>query len=491
MGFGSLKTKITVLTVGIIGILFAMILLVNNIFIERYYQNEKINDIVGAYHTIDEIMQKYDCEQISDDELHHEISWSTNPLGVSLFIMDSSWETVYSSKAEDNDERERVKENVFMPDGIKSEVIMQGDNYTVQKAFDRRLNDYYIELVGSLTDGNIAMLRMPIGSIKESVRISNRFIAYVGIFILILSVVFVYLYSAWITKPVKSLSNIAERMSELDFSAKYEGKDKSELGLLGNSMNSMSESLEKNIAQLKSANLELKKDIENKIQIEEMRSDFIANVSHELKTPIALIQGYAEGLKEGISDDPENIEYYCDVIMDEAGKMNALVKKLLTLNQLEAGEEIALERFDITELTEGIINSNSIRMEQNNIKVVFDVKDACCVWADEYKIEAVITNYLSNAINHCQYDKIIKITIQRIDDVVRVSVFNTGDNIPEADIDKIWDKFYKVDKARTREYGGNGIGLSIVKAIMNAHDKKFGVINHSNGVEFWFEVDSD
>ena len=222
-----------------------------------------------------------------------------------------------------------------------------------------------------------------------------------------------------------------------------------------------------------------------------MRKEFISNVSHELKTPIALIQGYAEGLQEGINDNPQDVEYYCDVIIDEAGKMNKMVKNLLTLNQLEFGNgQVNMERFDIVSVVAGVINSMRLRAEQNNVTIEFPRQNPVYVWADEFQIEEVITNYLSNAFNHVDENKLIKVEIIEKNGIVRVSVFNTGKQIPEEELDNIWVKFYKVDKARTRAYGGNGIGLSIVKAIMDRHEKGYGVMNHENGVEFWFELDS-
>jgi signal transduction histidine kinase len=225
-----------------------------------------------------------------------------------------------------------------------------------------------------------------------------------------------------------------------------------------------------------------------------MRTDFLSNVSHELKTPIALIQGYAEGLKDGIADDVESRNYYIDVIIDEAAKMNTMVKRLLTLNQLEFGDdEPIMERFDIAELVRSVVNANEIRANQKNLKIITENADnTLYAWGDEIKVEEVITNYISNAINHCKGDNLIKVTIENKDDAnIRVKVFNTGDAIPDEDIDRIWEKFYKVDKARTREYGGNGIGLSIVKAIMTSMGKEAGVRNLDNGVEFWFDLDCD
>ena len=210
---------------------------------------------------------------------------------------------------------------------------------------------------------------------------------------------------------------------------------------------------------------------------------------HELKTPIALIQGYAEGLQECINDDAQSREFYCDVIIDEAGKMNNMVKKLLTLNQLEFGNDtITMERFDLTELVRGVVQSVQLLADQKEAKLHFALTEPVYVWGDEFKIEEVVTNYVSNALNHVDYEKKIEIKTEIRNDVVRISVFNTGDTIPEADLDKVWVKFYKVDKARTREYGGSGIGLSIVKAIMDSMHQKCGVKNYSNGVEFWFEL---
>jgi len=222
-----------------------------------------------------------------------------------------------------------------------------------------------------------------------------------------------------------------------------------------------------------------------------MRSDFISNVSHELKTPIALIQGYAEGLQDNVNDDPENRNYYCDVIIDEAAKMNNIVRKLLSLNQLEYGEQsLEYDRFDIYDLLRGVLRDTEILQKQQDVTVHLYGEGPCYVWADEYRIEEVVTNYVSNAFHHVSKSREIAVSVKKTDATVRVSVYNTGEPIPEEDLDKVWIKFFKVDKARTREYGGSGIGLSVVKAVMDAHNRKCGVINHEGGVEFWFELDA-
>lgn len=176
--------------------------------------------------------------------------------------------------------------------------------------------------------------------------------------------------------------------------------------------------------------------------------------------------------------------------MDEASKMNNMVKKLLTLNQLEFGNDVvSMERFDITALVKNYIQSATILIKQNEITVRMKDYPAIYVWADEYKTEEVFMNYFSNAVNHCGGEKEITVSLEEGDGKVKVSVFNTGELIPEECLPHLWEKFYKVDKARTREYGGSGVGLSIVKAIMESMNQKFGVENCEKGVLFWFELE--
>jgi len=218
----------------------------------------------------------------------------------------------------------------------------------------------------------------------------------------------------------------------------------------------------------------------------------LSNVSHELKTPIALIQGYAEGLQEGIDEDAEGRAFYCGVIIDEANKMNRMVKQLMTLDQLESGQNVTtVERFDIVALVNNYVQSADILVRQYEAAVSVERRGALYVWGDEFKVEEVVMNYFTNALNHLDHNKEIEIRFVEDEEknLVRVTVFNTGLPIPEESIPHLWEKFYKVDKARTREYGGSGVGLSIVRAVMNAMHQDYGVNNYDNGVEFWFELE--
>lgn len=378
-------------------------------------------------------------------------------------------------------------ENTIVPFEWQSEPSEDTDNNSDNGSSDKPDTN---ERDNQIPD-TLILLRTNLESIKESAALANEFLAYIAIAVVILGSFIMFIISRRFTRPIHDLAGIAKKMTDLDFDAKYEVKSKDEIGELGNSINTLSDKLEATISELKQANNELLSDIQKKTEIDEMRKEFLSNVSHELKTPISLIQGYAEGLKENINEDEESRNFYCEVIMDEADKMNQMVKKLLSLNELEFGNtQVNFVRFDISGLIRTILESTEILFRQKEVNLIFDQQEPVYVWADEYLIEQVLTNYISNALNHVSGQRFIEIKLIPHDDIVRIAVFNTGENIPEEELEKIWVKFYKVDKARTREYGGSGIGLSIVKAIMNSHNRECGVINRPVGVEFWFELDA-
>lgn len=461
-------------------------LILNSTLLGTYYINKKQNALVSAYNSINEASSAGD---ITSEEYDIELKKICDKYNIQVLVADGESEAVKYSMNDPKTVLKQLFDNIFL--GVDEEsLLLNTDNYKMQVVRDYKTQTEYIEMWGMLDNGYIFMLRSALEGIRESVSISNHFLAYVGLAAILVSIFLVVWLSNRVTKPILELANISERMKHLDFDAKYVGNDKTEIAILGNNINELSEALEETISELRTANNELLKDIERKDKVDEMRREFLSNVSHELKTPIALIQGYAEGLKEGINDDEESRDFYCDVIMDEAAKMNALVKNLLTLNQLEAGNDIVnMERFDITALMKNYIVSADILIRQKGISVRMEDYGPIYVWGDEFRVEEVFMNYFTNAINYAQNDMTIDIKIVREDGKARISVFNTGSPIPQESVEHLWEKFYKVDKARTREYGGSGIGLSIVKAIMESMNQKYGVINYDNGVEFWFELD--
>lgn len=488
-----MKRSLTLQYTGtILGLVAGTVLLCwffNTSFLEYYYTYNKQNALLEGFSTIDEESGKGSLESAAFDVAFEKICANGN---ISILIISADGSIIRTSVNDTQALKRQFMDVLFGdPSDKSSEVLEETNRYMLERQVDSRLNSEYLALWGTLSDGNLILMRSALESIRESAVISNRFLAYAGIAAVFLSAVISILASRKIARPILELTEISRRMTNLDFNAKYQGKGKNEIDQLGEHINQLSHTLERTISELKSANNELQIDIEKKTQVDEMRKEFLSNVSHELKTPLALILGYAEGLSECINDDEESRNFYCEVIMDEADKMNQMVKKLLTLNQLEFGNDlVVMERFDMTELIRGVIASSSILLKQNGISLTFHTDMPMYVWADEFKVEEVMTNYLSNAIHHAQDPKHIDIKYTQMEDYVRVSVFNTGKKIPREDLDRIWIKFYKVDKARTREYGGSGIGLSIVKAIMDSFHRDCGAINHADGVEFWFELDT-
>lgn len=400
---------------------------------------------------------------------------------------------IYSSigmETEDQIDNNNMYSDFVSAEDSEDNIINPGQ-YVIQQIYVSRLGSNYLYLSAILDNGDRLLLRSSYDNIQESVNISMRFFMYIAIGMLIIGIFFMFLVTRRFIKPLTQLSQIAHKIAQLQFDTKYVVQSNDEIGELGGSINYLSENLERTLAELKSANYQLQQDLEVRSKNDEMRKEFLSNVSHELKTPIALIQGYAEGLIENINDDEESRQFYCEVIVDEANKMNNLVKKLLDLNQLEFGNNtVNVEHFNLIDVIWNYLNSAEILFKQKGVKLQTDMPESVYVWADVYMVEEVFNNYLSNALNHVSGENIIYISMKQKESTVRISVYNSGERIPEEDIKQIWDKFYKVDKARTREYGGSGVGLSIVRASMELLGQAYGVENKESGVEFYFELDA-
>ena len=482
----SLKTQMSMVFVGLLICLVAAFMIINGRFLEPYYISNKESRFIELYENLNNVSNDddWDAKKKNDSLLHF-----AEKNNISYLVIEKD-NDVHTNVHDKNMLKNQLMGYFLNQAQKESSVLKSTDNYQITRSWDPWNQNYYIEMWGNLDDGSQFLLRSPVESIKESAAISNRFLLYIGSILIVITVLLIWYFSKRITEPLRELARLSDRMADLDFEAKYTRGGSNEIGELGANFNRMSEKLESTISELKKANNSLQKDIEQKDKLEKMRNEFLGNVSHELKTPIALIQGYAEGLKEGVNEDAESRDFYCDVIMDEAAKMNRMVKNLLTLNQLEFGDEdIVFDRFNLTALIRGVLQSMEILADQADATVNFRQTEDIYVWADEFKVEQVVRNYVSNAFHHVSGDKVIEVKMIVEGDKVRVTVFNTGTPIPEEDIGHIWDKFYKVDKAHTREYGGNGIGLSIVKAIMKSFHQQYGVKNYDNGVEFWFELD--
>ena len=467
-----------------------LLVLANNTVLESYYIYSKEKQLKVVYNQVNEYYNRLDYTY----DLERELERISVRNDFDILIKGLSDETIYTSN---NDFFATFYQlGISGKKGDSSQkVIDQDSKVTITKIQDYRNNMTYVLLSGKLDNGYNLYMRISTNSIQESVRISNRLLYILAAITIVIAGSIAIVISRKFTNSILELNDIAEKMSNLDFSKKYKVKDSDdEINNLGKSINKMSDKLKQTIKRLQETNLELEKDVEEKSKINEMRTTFISDVSHELKTPIALIQGYSEGLIENVNSNDEDRKFYAEVILDESNKMDKLVKQLLELMKLEYGKrEFNNTTFDIIELEKEVVRKSKVMLDEKKINVKFEGRKKAEVLADDFYIEQVITNYITNAIKHAKEEngeKVIKITnkVDKKKNKLRVSVYNTGDKLEDEQILRVWNRFYKADESRNRNDGGVGIGLSLVKAIMNNYGNDYGVENKENGVEFYFEL---
>ena len=489
--FNSIRVKLFFTLCIAVVVIVILLIIINNIILETFFLYNKKGTLKNAFEQINLLYNnRYSQTQIED--LINKIELSNNY----EILLKNSEGTIYTSNKNYISNFEQMAKKASLYTKKDEDIIELKDNMIIRTVKEEKTNIGYLFLAAELDNGNQLYIRTPISFIHESVEISNRFLYTMAMFVIVLAAIVVSFVSRRFTKPIVELNNIAKQMSNLDFSTKYQEIDTDdEINNLGKSINVMSDKLEKTINTLRISNSELEKDIEKKSKIDEMRKSFISDVSHELKTPIALIQGYSEGLLENVNKDEESRRFYAEVIQDEAEKMDKLVKQLLELMNLEYGErEFNNKEFSIIELEKEVLRKLDVMIKEKNIEIIFDDKEDIKVFADSFYIEEIITNYVTNAIKHAKEidgEKFIKIenSINKDKNLVTIKVFNTGEKIKEEDGRRLWNRFYKGDESRNREDGSTGIGLSIVKAIMNNYGKDYGYNNKTDGVEFYFELD--
>ena len=488
--FKSVRFKLFFTMCVVIAIIVLCLVAVNSIVLKSFYLYSKIDNLKDVYKKINNYYNSNNTLNSLEEELRR-IAFNNN---YDIFIKTENNVIVFST---DKDLYSAI-EVLTSANQLNNEILLADGKIEIKKINDNIKNISYILLSGQLDNEYELYISIPALPIDESVKISNQTLILIGIIILVVSGFIASYISKKFTAPIVQLNNITKKMARLDFSQKYKNIDTNdEINELGNNINLMSDKLKRTIKQLRENNSELEKDIEEKSKIDDMRKQFISDVSHELKTPIALIQGYAEGLIENVNTDDESRKFYAEVILDESNKMDTLVKQLLELMKLEYGKrEFRNEQFNIVELINEVIRKCKVMFDDKKIEIIFKHYNEIMVFADSFYIEQVVTNYLTNAIKHAKdVDGIkqieVKIQTNEKNGKVRVSVFNTGNNISENAILKIWGRFYKEDTSRNREDGGTGIGLALVKAIMINYKNDYGVINRKNGVEFYFELDKE
>ena len=487
----SVRVKLFMTLSLVILLIIIFLILVNNFVLGRFYLYSKRQTLKSVYRTVNDYYNNDKSENF--EEKLEQIAIQNN---FDILIRNNENVNIYTSNKDFYSTFGQMNEMTSRFNIGVGELIEQSDNFVIKKIKDSKNGITYILSSSTLDNGYLLYIRIPISSIQESVKISNNFLYLMAGFAILIAAVIVSYVSRKFTDPILELNDIAKKMSNLDFSHKYRIKDvDDEINNLGRSINVMSDKLERTINQLRNSNIELEKDIEEKSKIDEMRKSFISDVSHELKTPIALIQGYSEGLLENVNTDEESRKFYAEVILDETNKMDKLVKQLLELMKLEYGKrQFNDKKFNIVEVEKEVVRKSKVMLEEKKVKIEFNLSEEINVFADDFYIEQVISNYITNAIKHVKEidgKKVISIVneVKIEKNKVRVKIFNTGENIAEEHINRIWNRFYKVDESRNRTDGGTGIGLSFVKAIMNNYGNRYGVTNKEDGVEFYFDLD--
>lgn len=348
----------------------------------------------------------------------------------------------------------------------------------------------YLVLKKELSFGGEIEIYSYKGNIEVNANIATTFTWATVIVILTLGLVFVLIYTRRFTKPLIKMSEITEKMSNMDFSEKCKSRSRDEIGILSESINNLSDSLDATLTDLSEKNQKLQDDIEKKQTLDQLRKEFISSISHELKTPIAIIKGYAEGAEFMLdSGDVAGAKEYCDIIAKESDKMNGLVYELLELSRFELGDSrLDIEQFSLKNFIDDYTSTEKIVFNENGIKFSQNIPESIICEGDFVKLTMVLNNYVSNAIAHASGTKQVHIYCEEFEKIVRVKVYNTGEHIGKEDIEKIWKSFYRADKSLSRKDGRYGLGLSIVSAIQNLHELDYGVENAENGVIFWFDI---
>ncbi len=353
--------------------------------------------------------------------------------------------------------------NVVCAEGSTTQYILYGKSFK---------NNYHIEI------------STEINPIQENASLAVTVTTVISVLALGLALIFIYDYSRRFTKPLIQMNDVMKRIAALDFSAKTDIERNDEIGTLADNINTVSESLNTALSELREKNAQLREDIEKERRLEKMRQDFVSSASHELKTPIAIIRGYAEGLKINTQGDTE----YCDIIIKEADKMNELVINMLEQSMYATGtkppekSDFSLKCYinSFLKTTEPIFNDKEITVE-------CDIEDTD-LYGDEKQLTTVLSNIVLNACSHASGEKLIRISTENLGEQVKINIFNTGSQIESKDSDGIFTSFYRADKAHSRKEGRFGLGLSIVKSIVTNHGCECGFNNEINGVTFWFTV---
>lgn len=327
-------------------------------------------------------------------------------------------------------------------------------------------------------------LTAPLQPVSEASKVLFLLIPYIGLVVILISVIGGLIYSKVISKPLISMNKVAKEMAKLDFTKKCTVKGEDEIGELSQSLNDLSNNLRISMEELQRANEQLLDDIAKEREIEKKRREFIATISHELKTPITILKGQIEGMLSNIGiykDRDKYLKRNLEVLND----MEYMVKETLEISKLESqGFKPRKEQVSLSKIVEECIYNISFIAKRKNIFIDKNINEDLFVHGDSKLLKKVVNNIITNAINHSPESEKVYANLHEEKDEIVLKVENTGIYIEENELKEIFKPFYRIEKSRNRKSGGSGLGLYIVKMILDAHNGKYSISNNEKGVEF-------
>ena len=463
----SVRVKMTLMLIIIMTSVILLSVLINLTMLKTYYTVKEKKTIKESYYQIQKVFQKDTVRKNDVDEIAKTYNYR-------VLISDGSGTIVYSSEGEKSLMYKSLwnilNENL---DKISNQIKKQG--YAVMTNTNKSMGTS-INLMGYLDGDYTVIISTPMESIQTSARLSGQFTMYVGLILIICGAVAMYLYSRQFTRPIEDMAKAANQMSHLDFDVKVPTGSDDELGRLGASINELSSKLEFTISELKTANNELQKDIEQKVQIDEMRKEFLSHVSHELKTPLTSISGYSELIESGMAAD-EDIVRFAAEIHKNSNRLLTLINDIIRLSELDQVEEHnCFEELDIYDIAQNCVEMLRLSARKHDVTIeLHGVHRIIC--ANRQMMDELVYNLCDNAIRYNNPGGRVDITVDAavaFDKTAEtgatiIEVKDTGIGISKEHQERIFERFYRVDKSRSKSTGGTGLGLAIVKHIVAAH----------------------
>ncbi|KAB2364000.1 HAMP domain-containing protein [Bacillus thuringiensis] len=359
------------------------------------------------------------------------------------------------------------------------------------RSLDNPRNSYEVSKPIQFQDVNLTLVVFAtFQPIDEASQVLVRFLPYISIIVLVIGLGSAYLYSRFITKPLIYINKGAQKMANLDFSEKIEVRSMDELGELSNSLNDMSINLQQAIFDLQKANQQLKSDIEKEREIETKRREFFAIVAHELKTPLTVMKGYLEGMIYNIGPY-QNRDQYLNKNFQIIENLEQLVREILSMSRLEQHTfKLQVEEVNLSKSIDTITKKLEFFASQKGIQIIKEVDSDIFVYTDYVLLEKACKNIIHNAIMYSPYNEkvYIKLTKDSKQNNIQIRVINTGVKIKEEEIQHIFKPFYRIEKSRNRNTGGSGLGLYIVKQILESLFITYSMSNTKQGVQFLITI---